>query len=148
MQSNQKILIGAFAILMLSLVAYSSSSLTGLVVNNQNPTSITFSQEAYHLGETIEITVDPETFIRGRVSLHGPQGEKMIETSLACSEYKCPDRIDDTFTTTFGIRTSSAWEAPEEGEGEYYIRIYDYATEGYITEEIEILPPASNPYVR
>ena len=143
MQSNQKILIGAFAILMLSLVAYSSSSLTGLVVNNQNPTSITFSQEAYHLGETIEITVDPETFIRGRVSLHGPQGEKMIETSLACSEYKCPDRVDNSFTASTTMRTSSEWEP-----GMYYIRLYDYATEGYITEEIEILPPASNPYVR
>ena len=121
MEKTNRILIGAVFILVIALVSFNYSNITGNVIESKTKISIT--PEVINSGQKIYVTVNP-----GSKGIHNKACFYQAEDDLRrgctydrqiCNSYKCEE------ISTFSFSTSG-WES-----GIHYVKIFDYDKKDY-----------------
>ncbi len=134
------VILALFVLLICAAVAYSFEDLTGFFIRAE-PTSVFITPSTVKAGETITIFIDPGKYGANKLlTVHKASSNARKGTTKWCSgsglclSGNCNPGFKCYGTMSINYRTSNTWVP-----GDYYVRIYDYTVDDYITEQFEII---------
>lgn len=134
------VILALLVFLICAAVSYSFEDLTGFFVKAE-PTSVLITPSTVKAGQTITMFIDPGKFGANRLlTIHKSPSNVRKGTTNWCSSSglclsgSCTQGYKCYGTMSVNYRTSNTWTP-----GTYYIRIYDYTLDDYITQPFEII---------
>ena len=127
MNKDNKILLLAFFIIIGAVISSSIESITGRVVNKKI-SKISVSPSKTYAGEKVYITVVPgEHGVNEDAIIFNSNGVKLSSINICSGAYRCKEPV----TTGFIIPNNFE-------EGDYQIKVYDYALKDFINGDLTI----------
>lgn len=110
-------------------IGLNSFGITGNVISEKSKTSIVISPEVVSKGETVYVTVVPGTEgVNEKVSFYLAEDDlRKSSVSGLCNSYRCADSGSISFIIP------QNWQP-----GVYYVKVYDYEINEFISEDFTV----------
>lgn len=116
MQKENKVLFGAVLILLVAIISFSFSGITGQTVSSGEVTKLYVDKSIVTAGDMIKLTIKPGSDgVDQDIDFYHANDDTRVAQSAAqvCGQYKCFNDV------TVEFRVPGSWE------GDYYVRVAD-----------------------
>ena len=119
---TKTLVLAILVILAIALVVANFSSITGSIVKERKSTTqVVFAKNVIAPGEYVEFEITPSKYgVNKKYRICDDSDRCLLRTYMQCDSFNCRNKVTEHY------KTWPSWEP-----GVYYIKLFDYETNGF-----------------